>query len=180
MPAAGRIGASCFTIGNKAYIGLGQTNNGLVNDFWVYNSTTDLWNQTTSLPSNIRVGSVGFNILNMGYVFGGLKSISSLKKLNDLWQFDPNATGINEIKEEPKLNVYPNPTSSFINLQLSAGSINTIEITNVVGQIVNCKMAFNNSNTNCQLNTNNLSQGIYFIKATDEKGFQHTAKFVKE
>ena len=31
-----------------------------------------------------------------------------------------------------------------------------------------------------QIQVSDFSSGIYFIKATDEKGFVHTAKFVKE
>jgi hypothetical protein len=59
-------------------------------------------------------------------------------------------------------------------------SLKTIETQNVVGQIVHCKLLFDNSTDNCHMNTENLTSGIYFLKATDDKGIQHTVKFVKE
>ncbi len=183
LPAPRRSAAVSFVINNKAYIGLGfDSINHFLNDFWEYNPATDSWKQMTSFAGAARALATSFVVNEKGYIACGTNynGFNNGRYFNDLWQFDPNASGINEIKEEPKLNVYPNPTSSIVNIQLTAGSINTIEITNVVGQIVHCKMVNDNSTTNCKLNTENLSQGIYFIKATDEKGFVHTTKFVKE
>ncbi|MEY2830381.1 MAG: hypothetical protein RIQ33_2239 [Bacteroidota bacterium] len=52
----------------------------------------------------------------------------------------------------------------------------------VLGRIQNCSITqYSIRNTeNCQLNTENLSSGIYFIKATDTLGNSLIGKFVKE
>jgi hypothetical protein len=58
-------------------------------------------------------------------------------------------------------------------------SVNTIVVTNVIGQKQNIKVEKLTSE-NCQLNTENLPSGIYFIKATDINGNVLNGKFVKE
>jgi len=76
--------------------------------------------------------------------------------------------------------LYPNPASSVLSIRLSAGSLKTIEVWNVVGQIVNCELVFHNSSENYQLPTAHFFPGIYFIKATDTNGKIMMAKFIKE
>ncbi|MEN9522543.1 MAG: hypothetical protein RL065_920, partial [Bacteroidota bacterium] len=57
--------------------------------------------------------------------------------------------------------------------------VNTLEVTNLLGQQQNVKVE-KLTTENCQLNTENMSSGIYFIKATDTLGNSLIGKFVKE
>ena len=90
--------------------------------------------------------------------------------------------------EKEGLSVYPNPTadnlkiSQFENPDLSGQVVKMeyIEIQNVLGekQLVNeqiSKLA-----NEIQIDVSRLATGIYFLKATDNKGFQQTTKFVKQ
>ena len=95
--------------------------------------------------------------------------------------------GINPLtNKNSQLEVYPNPCENKLTVSGIQFSVNSkIEIENVLGQMMMVRQthhdASNNLHTdNRQLNTKDLPSGIYFIKAEDEKGFVHTAKFVKE
>ena len=90
-------------------------------------------------------------------------------------------TGIEQLtNSNEQLSIYPNPTTNQLTVVGHQFSVKTIEVRNVVGQIVNCKLVFDNSTDNSKLNTANLSSGIYFLKAINDKGLQQVVKFVKE
>ncbi|MFM2225990.1 MAG: Secretion system C-terminal sorting domain, partial [Bacteroidota bacterium] len=82
-----------------------------------------------------------------------------------------------------QLVVYPNPASQSIVISHQYPKlnweVNTIEVTNLLGQKQNIIVERLNTE-NCQLNTENLPSGIYFIKATDTKGNVKNGKFVKQ
>jgi hypothetical protein len=87
--------------------------------------------------------------------------------------------GMDEVSTaKEQLTVYPNPASQSIVISCES-KVNIIVVSNVIGQQLNVKIEKLTSE-NCQLNTENLPSGIYFIKATDEKGNVMNAKFVKE
>jgi hypothetical protein len=90
-------------------------------------------------------------------------------------------SGIEELTTNG-FSIYPNPVNNVLICKCANMLINTIEVTNVLGQIQNCSIAqYTIRNTeNYQLNTENLPSGLYFIKATDTKGNIRNAKFVKE
>jgi uncharacterized repeat protein (TIGR01451 family) len=81
-----------------------------------------------------------------------------------------------------QLTVYPNPVNDKLLVTGYQLLVNTIEVTNVLGQLQHCSITqYSIHNTeNYQLNTANLSSGTYFIKATDTKGKIYYSKFVKE
>jgi hypothetical protein len=78
-----------------------------------------------------------------------------------------------------KLVVYPNPVSNVLICKCANMLINTIVITNVLGQQQNIKVE-KLTTENFQLKTVDLPSGIYFIKATDTNGNVMNGKFVKE
>lgn len=86
-----RGSAVSFVIGDKAYVGLGynsddETNNGYLKDFWVYNPSTDKWNQVADFPGKGRVNAVGFAANGKGYIGTGYDGENKLK---DFWEYDP-------------------------------------------------------------------------------------------
>ena len=95
--------------------------------------------------------------------------------------FDPNATGpspiasVNNITNSTKFNVYPNPNNGIFNVSIGNSSeINTIEITNVIGQTIYSKIA-NNSSSNV-IDLSNLNKGIYFISLKSDQGISSSKK----
>jgi hypothetical protein len=93
-----------------------------------------------------------------------------------LIDLDDTASGINEQVAVEKLEVYPNPASNQLTVGGNQFSVNTIEVSNVLGQvcisIINYKSEI--------INVAALPSGIYFIKATDTNGNVMNGKFVKE
>lgn len=86
-------------------------------------------------------------------------------------------TGIEEAISAKALSIYPNPVQGILHIQLSDGSqqATTISIINAMGEIVLVKSA---TSDNITLDTEHLTNGIYFIKVENEKG-SVTEKFIK-
>ena len=85
FPGGLRYQLSSFTIGFKAYVGLGTDQDLFNNDFWEFNVATNSWTQVQDLPSSERSAAMTFTIDQRGFVCmgnnGGL--------LLDLWEYNP-------------------------------------------------------------------------------------------
>lgn len=76
--------ATGFSIGNKGYIGCGQSP--FMNDFWEFDPALNTWTQKSSLPA-VRSHSVGFSINGKGYMTTGFDV--NIIALSDIWEYDP-------------------------------------------------------------------------------------------
>lgn len=84
-----RGSAVSFVIGDKAYVGLGYSaNDEYLNDFWMYNPTTDRWDKIADFPGKGRTSAVAFSINGKGYVGTGFDGNNKLK---DCWEYDPTS-----------------------------------------------------------------------------------------
>jgi hypothetical protein len=81
-----REAAVSVVVGNKAYVGLGQDDNGYKNDFWEYNQDTDTWTQKTTFPGFGRLGLATF-ALN-GKIYMGMGFANSAK-YKDFYEYNP-------------------------------------------------------------------------------------------
>lgn len=93
-----RQGAVAFSIGNKAYIGTGFGEEGLLDDFWEYDPIKDTLIEKASFGGGVRFSAVGFSIGNKGYIGTGFDG--TMVK-NDFWEYDPE-TNIWSPKKEFK------------------------------------------------------------------------------
>lgn len=92
-----RAGAAGFAIGDKIYIGTGQTTgNGNKKDFWEYNATSNTWTQKADFPGESRNGASGFAIGSKGYLGIGFSLGSSLK---DFYEYNPATNQWTPIKD---------------------------------------------------------------------------------
>jgi hypothetical protein len=76
------------------------------------------------------------------------------------------------------LSVYPNPATEVLNISISNANFKNSEVVvlNISGtEIFKTNMA----NNNTQLNIETLSNGVYFVKVSNQNGFNKTVKFVK-
>ena len=91
FPGNGRTNSICFTIGSKAYLGLGDGYNspGVYKDIWEYNTSTDTWVQKGDFPGGYRTNAIGFSIGAMGYTGLG-SSDSAVGDEQDFWEYEPN------------------------------------------------------------------------------------------
>jgi N-acetylneuraminic acid mutarotase len=84
-----RSNASGFSIGGKAYIGVGFVMAGATltyrKDFWEYDPATDSWTQKADFGGVGRYNAVGFSVGNKGFIGTGI-SATGVRK--DFWQYD--------------------------------------------------------------------------------------------
>lgn len=99
----------------------------------------------------------------------GESQTTPLDQIQKIYFGEVVSTGKVSIKT---LNIYPNPTTSTINVDGLPEGIYEISVFSVDGKRVIYKSI---SNTNSEINTEDLSCGIYFLSTND--GFN--AKFVK-
>jgi hypothetical protein len=80
-PGQAKSYATGFSIGNNGYFGTGVSYMYGTNDFWKWNSQTDIWTQIANVPGGGRTGAFSFAIGNKGYLGGGGN--------NDFFEYDP-------------------------------------------------------------------------------------------
>lgn len=118
-----------------------------------------------------------------GFPFGGVGTNLDINASKEIWRFFnkftlSNLTGINENEEFNKsLSIYPNPVNSVLNFNLDkiSKSFVTIEITNVLGNVVLSEVINTNS-----ISLEKINKGIYFITVKTENGAENKTKFIKD
>jgi len=92
LPDSGRYAAVGFSIGNKGYIGTGETrysiNNYAFKDFWEFDPSLNTWTQKADFAGAGRHDAFGFSIGTKGYIGAGRDSIGNY--LQDFWEYDPS------------------------------------------------------------------------------------------
>ena len=85
-----------------------------------------------------------------------------------------------ELTNNERLMVYPNPCGEKLSVSCNQLSGNTkVEVVDLLGrELEDLKMS--RLGNEIQIRVSDLASGIYFIKITDDKGFQQVVKFVKE
>jgi N-acetylneuraminic acid mutarotase len=96
---AARRSAMVFSIGTKAYLGLGY-NGVFYKDLWEYDPVSDSWNQKADFGGTARFAGVGFSIFDKGYVGTGY-DVNNTFNTADFWQYDPVANGWTQVADIP-------------------------------------------------------------------------------
>ena len=168
VPDLERNNAVSFTTSTKAYIGLGYPDK---TDFWQYSPNIDSWQLVTPFvgeerlfPSAFSIGNIGY--LGMGYSVGTLGAIY----YNDLWEFVEPSLDLILNDFQNVFEVYPNPTSKFINV-ITEDTVNQIIIYDTYG-----KEKLKTKNT--FINIDSFESGIYYLKVKNSKG-ESVKKIVK-
>ena len=90
-------------------------------------------------------------------------------------------SGIPDLKQEPTLNVYPNPTTGLavLSFNLIPKAQSTIEIYNVSGSLLQSEnLTIGSGTTIQQIDVSNLPSGLYFVKVSSNNTYR-TIKVVK-
>ncbi|MBL1280348.1 MAG: T9SS type A sorting domain-containing protein [Fluviicola sp.] len=85
FPGGVRYKMASFSIGFKAYVGLGADQDMYNNDIWEFSAITNSWTQAASLPSSERADVATFTIGQKGFICMGTNG----GNLDDLWEYDP-------------------------------------------------------------------------------------------
>jgi hypothetical protein len=107
--------------------------------------------------------------------------------MDDVSLIDLDEVGIEEIGTN-KLVVYPNPVGNQLNVSSNQFEVKTIEILDVLGRAQMVRQAYHDGSSvvghadegSISIDVSTLSNGIYFIRATDINGNVLNGKFVKE
>jgi hypothetical protein len=73
------------------------------------------------------------------------------------------------------LTIFPNPADETLTIEMKGSTISELKIIDATGRLVKCIYPEAEKIT---LNVNELSAGIYFIKALDNKSQSHTLRFI--
>jgi hypothetical protein len=81
-----------------------------------------------------------------------------------------NYVGIKEMNPDQNIMIYPNPFADFTNVEFSLGkaSVVKVDVCNFLGKIVYSEAAreYPNGSNKIQINSGNMSSGVYLIKLT--------------
>lgn len=128
-----------------------------------------------------------------GYVFSGFISpifANGGTGNQDIWLLKTDSTfcegpfncgyptGVTEAElvEAGEMSAYPNPVNDVLNIS-SRFSFEKVELLSVTGQVL---IRENTSSNNLALITNNLTNGIYFVKVSYNNGMSITKKVIKQ
>lgn len=84
-----RTGAVVFTIGSKAFVGLGYDGDEYISDFYSYDINSGYWETKKSFPGILRERAVSFSANGKGYIGLGYNRDRTKEELGDFWQYDP-------------------------------------------------------------------------------------------
>ncbi|HPE41315.1 MAG TPA: T9SS type A sorting domain-containing protein [Bacteroidales bacterium] len=106
----------------------------------------------------------------------GLHTTGSYPFYTDMWIVKLSPTVSTELFEKiESFQIYPNPTNSILNLNVSSELLNeTYQVVNVFGQIVVSEIIVSE---NTPLNVSQLPKGIYLLQIGNSK--TNTQKFIK-
>ena len=86
-------------------------------------------------------------------------------------------TGINEL-EGALVSIYPNPFNNVLTISLSTTSIKDVQIIDMTGRVI--KQYLNVGKAETELELNNLSNAVYFIRITTTDGSYYYDKIIKQ
>lgn len=168
FPDSARYGAVSFVIDNKGFVGLGGTGfSGYKSTFYYYDPATDKWGflhgNWTATP---RLYGVAATVGNKAYVGCGWRLDGFTQSyFRDWYEMDVMAKlGVETTPTINKLNVYPNPSSGVVHVDVENGKYN-YTVYSITGQ----KAATGLLGADKIINLSDLSQGQYILELVSEK-----------
>ena len=126
-----------------------------------YTICLSVWSSNNSCSDSICINNFYVNRM------GASKTMHSVNILNQ------NASGINSVIAK-SLNVYPNPASTELNVELNSEKMESVKIISLNGQVALQAASLLN-----KINISELNAGIYFVEVKTNNNIYRT-KFVKE
>ncbi len=91
---------------------------------------------------------------------------------------NPRSVGVEEVKKETSLKIYPNPATDLVNVSITSNEVNKkIQIIDLLGKVVFSDIIADD-NTNLKINTSNFIPGVYFVSVTSNNKSIRTSKIV--
>ena len=142
-------------------------------DIGVYTYLNPSLLKLTSFRNNLQspgFAYVDFDINNKAMSYSVYQGIDTLS-VRLIFKMNNIRTAINEVKREISFSIYPNPTTTELNI-LSSNKIEKVEVYNLTSQLQS--LSYKN-----KVDVSDLSAGIYFVKIFSENGVL-IKKFIKQ
>jgi N-acetylneuraminic acid mutarotase len=163
LPASERGGAVTFTIEDRGFVCMG-TNGGLLDDLWEYNPVTNQWSPRAFYGGSERKNATGFVVNGKAYVGTG-KGYSGKKQ--GMEEYTPhNFLGMDEF-ENISFNLYPNPTSDFLNCLSPIESVNEFSLLTISGELLE---SIENTVAMPRFDLRTLEKGVYLVYGKSADG----------
>lgn len=160
-----------FSINTKGYIGTGKNDMYLYNDLWQYDYCLNTWTQEQGFPGIERITAVGFSTGTKGYIATGLDYLT--RTLKDVYEFEAINTGMDEIKHNNQISIFPNPAFDFV--EICSSQNGQVEILNANSLVIKkSRMKF----LKTTIDISDLSPGVYIIKVNTDQSIE-TKKLIK-
>lgn len=174
----GTNGEDWFMVTIKGYTGGNLTADSVnfyLADFRFSNNTQDYivknW-QWVDLTSLGNIDSLTFILTSSDVGNFGMNTPAFFALDN----FNDQSVSIEELTNEANFTIYPNPTTSSLNINLD-NNVDVVSIINITGKTV---LSVNSMNAGVhQININNLSNGVYFVKTTSNNTTS-VSRFIKK
>ncbi len=136
------------------------------------NVTVSLFDRFTNTTTDVRKNTKYTFVMDAGVNQWGKNRFELILNLDK--------TNVDEfaLLNQTHMLVYPNPATDVLNININNSSFKNSEVVvyNISGtEVLKTNMAANNA----QLNIETLSNGVYFVKVSNQNGFNKTVKFVK-
>lgn len=143
------------------------TASGAASYIWVSSASGNVMQGSPLAISNLPVGAVSFTVTGTD-AFGCTSTQVVVQNVDA-------CTGIANNGALSGLNVYPNPTSAELVVELNNNLVKTVVVTDLTGRVVLTAEGSNNLN----LNMSNLANGVYYVKVSSDKASE-VVKVVKQ
>lgn len=88
--------------------------------------------------------------------------------------FNYNRSSLTYINKIEQISIYPNPANTFTSVKIDINDIKDLKVITITGQVIHPN--FEQAGSNINIETKNLSTGIYFINIETKDGFMKIAK----
>jgi N-acetylneuraminic acid mutarotase len=159
----GRDCAVAFTLNNKAYVGLGQSQTDIQYyyvEFLEYDEQNDAWTPSISLPvtGGDRAYAIATVTNGKAYIGGGFAYITSEHYYDDWFEFTPENLSNHSQPSDNVLRCYPNPTTDLLRVGISEPS--TCRIYDAAGKLCLDEII----GANGLVDVSKLANGLYTVE----------------
>jgi|GEM_PF-656672 len=101
-PGLAKSSYAVFTIGRKAYVGLGyDSTTGYHNDFWEFDPANNIWTRKTDFPGKPREAAIAFGFANTGIIGLGGNITTDEFNYTDIWRYSPSSNQWTKMNDFP-------------------------------------------------------------------------------
>lgn len=136
------------------------------NDFWMYDQSLSNWVQLSGLPATGRRGGMCFNYGKAIYYTTGIDQ--SYVRLTETWK-KSSPTGLAEIFDDDRVNVFPNPSDEVLFVGLSGLEVESDVLYRILDLSGKELLTGIISSVENEINVSDLKSGIYLLSINSQK-----------